>query len=118
MFHLWHTKHLAKHHLVSFLWSLNRSYQWMGLKCSSSTRMQQSVRLLQLHAFFKQDADHFICVQLDVWMLDPFQIKTLTCGIKPPTLLPTTQGIRVTYFSINKDTDNSGGLLAAVVASS
>lgn len=56
--------------------------------------------------------------QLDVWILDPFQIKTLTRGIKPPTLLPTTHGIRMTYFSVNKDTDNSGGLLAAVVASS
>lgn len=46
---------------------------------------------------------------LDVWILDSFQIKTLTHGIKPPTLLPTTHGIRTTYFSVNKDTDNSGG---------
>lgn len=54
--------------------------------------------------------------QFDVWMLDPFQLKTLTRGIEPPTPLPTTQGIRIIYFSINKDIDNSGGFLAAVVA--
>lgn len=70
-------------------------------------------QLTPLYTFFKQDTDN-VSVQRDVWM----QIKTLTHGIKPPTPLPTAHGIRTTYFSENKDTDNSGGLLAAVVASS
>lgn len=114
MFHSWQTKHLSEtpneHNLVTLL-SLLSVDKAKVHAYSKAWGFYNSTFLL----FF---SDHFIYVQLDVWMLDPFQMKTLTCGIKPPTRLPTTQGIRMTYFPINKDTDNSGGLLAAAVASS
>lgn len=66
-----------------------------------------------------QDAFYLIRVRLDVWVLDPFQNKSPSnVESSRPHPLSTTQGIRMTYFSINKDRDNGGGLLAAAVASS
>lgn len=70
---------------------------------------------------FLRKAGCFLSNSCTAWCLDSGSFSNKhpsNVESSRPHPLSTTQGIRMTYFSINKDRDNGGGLLAAAVASS